>query len=92
MDWSSFIGVQGTQFGATATLGAGLVALIVLISIWSLIWKGLALWKSSRKNSMVWFIVLLLVNTIGILEILYIFWFSKLGSKKLPEQAKKKKR
>ncbi|OGM00913.1 hypothetical protein A2480_00100 [Candidatus Uhrbacteria bacterium RIFOXYC2_FULL_47_19] len=38
--------------------------------------NGVALWKAARKGSKVWFIVLLLTNTI-ILEILYIFVFSK---------------
>ncbi len=45
--------------------------------IWSLIWKGLALWKAARRGEWVWFVVLLLVNTLGILEILYIFVFSQ---------------
>jgi len=59
-----------------------IVFLIVIILIWSFIWKGLALWKAARKNSIVWFVVLLLVNTLGILEILYIFVFSEMKSKK----------
>ncbi len=51
--------------------------LLVIILIWSIIWKGLALWKSAREGSKVWFVVLLIVNTIGILEILYLYVFSK---------------
>ena len=50
---------------------------ILLISLWSLAWKGLALWKAAGKKDAVWFIVLLIVNTLGILEIFYIFVFSK---------------
>ncbi|MEJ2267780.1 MAG: DUF5652 family protein [Nanoarchaeota archaeon] len=46
--------------------------------LWSAVWKLLALWKSARKGSAVWFIVLALINTVGILEILYIFVFSKM--------------
>jgi len=53
-----------------------LLLMFVLIA-WSFFWKGWALWKSARNGSKVWFIVLLLVNTIGILEILYIFVFGK---------------
>lgn len=49
----------------------------ILVMIWTLPWKGVALWKAARKNDTIWFIVLLLANTIGILEILYIFIFSK---------------
>jgi hypothetical protein len=51
--------------------------LIVLSIVWTLPWKGVALWKSARNKHLVWFIVLLLVNTLGILEIIYIFGFSK---------------
>jgi len=40
---------------------------------WSLEWKGLALWRAARKGDKVWFIVFLLVNTLGILEILYLY-------------------
>jgi methionyl-tRNA synthetase len=51
--------------------------LILLAILWVLPWKGVALWKSARLNSKPWFVVLFLVNTIGILEILYIYIFSK---------------
>ncbi len=52
-----------------------------LLIIWSLIWKGLALWKSARRGEKVWYVVLLVVNTVGILEILYLYVFSR-GNKK----------
>ncbi len=50
--------------------------LIMLLMLWSLVWKGIALWKAARNQSKPWFIILLIVNTIGLLEILYIFVFS----------------
>lgn len=53
------------------------VVLIVFLAVWSLLWKGVALWKSARNNDLRWFIVLLLVNTLGLLEIAYIFIWSK---------------
>ena len=56
---------------------AFIIPLIIILVIWSIIWKGLALWKSARLDSKVWFVVFLLLNTAGILEILYIFIFSK---------------
>lgn len=49
--------------------------LIVVAIIWSIIWKGIALWKASRNNQWGWFIALLLINTLGILEIIYIIGF-----------------
>jgi len=51
--------------------------LIALAIIWSTTWKGIALWKAGRNAHLVWFIVLLIVNTLGILEIIYIFAFSR---------------
>ena len=59
-----------------------LVAAFVALSIWALIWKGFALWRAARNNQMYWFMALLGVNTLGILEMLYIFVFSKKASKK----------
>jgi methionyl-tRNA synthetase len=51
--------------------------MIALMITWSLPWKGVALWKSSRLNQKGWFIALLVINTLGLLEILYIFVFSR---------------
>ena len=81
----------GPYFQALSTqLGIGLGALViflVIVALWSLIWKGLALWKSSRKGSWVWFVIMLILNDLGIIEILYIFIFSKLN----PNRNSKKK-
>ncbi|OGZ67398.1 MAG: hypothetical protein A3C58_03680 [Candidatus Staskawiczbacteria bacterium RIFCSPHIGHO2_02_FULL_34_10] len=51
--------------------------IFMLLVMWSLIWKGIALWRSSQNGQRNWFIVLLVINTFGILEIIYIFYFSK---------------
>ena len=51
--------------------------------IWSAAWKGIALWKSARNASKFWFIALLVINTVGILEIIYIFFFSKKREKSI---------
>ncbi len=60
----------------------GLTVILFLI-VWSLIWKGISLWEAARNASKPWFIVLLIVNTVGILEILYIFIFSKKKEEKI---------
>lgn len=52
---------------------------LVLIVFWSIIWMGIAMWKAARRNHLIWFILFLIVHTVGILEILYIFVFSKMG-------------
>ena len=58
-------------------MGSLILWAMVLIMLWTLPWKGVALWKSARNGHMAWFIVLLLFNTLAILEIIYIFGFSK---------------
>ena len=71
-DWLQLVG--------PANLATNLVLLNVLLSLlilWSLVWKGIALWKAAQNNAKAWYVVLLLLNTVGILEILYIFIFSK---------------
>lgn len=60
-----------------------LFAALILVTIWSLIWKGLALWKAARNSDKVWYVLLLIVNTMGILEIVYYFYFSKKKEKKI---------
>ena len=57
---------------------------IILSLAWTLPWKGFALWKAARLNQKAWFIAILLINTFGLLEILYIFFLSKLDLK-LPD-------
>jgi len=49
---------------------------IALVALWVIPWKGVALWKATRNGNLVWFVILLIVNTLGILEIIYIFAFS----------------
>ena len=73
------------------------VWLLVVVFVWSFVWKLLALWKSARKNHLVWFIAMGILNTMGILEILYIYVFSDMAKSKRsvqskPKQAKKRKR
>jgi len=49
----------------------------VPLLIWSFFWKGWALWKSANNKHLVWFVILLAVNTFGLLEIAYIFFLNK---------------
>ncbi|MDO8467925.1 MAG: DUF5652 family protein [Nanoarchaeota archaeon] len=65
--------------------------LLVIIIIWSAIWKMAALWKSARKDQITWFILLAVVNTVGILEILYIYVFSEMKKTPKTEKAPKKR-
>jgi hypothetical protein len=72
MDYQQFVNVLGYS-----ALPAGFALLIFVLAVWSAVWKGIALWKAARNGSKVWYVVMLVVNTAGILEIIYIFFFSK---------------
>ncbi len=60
-------------------LGAPLWAkvLIIVVVIWEGIWKGIALWRAARNGHLIWFIAMIVVNSVGILPIIYILVFSK---------------
>jgi hypothetical protein len=49
----------------------------IAIFVWTIFWKGLALWHSASRRQSGWFVVLLVVNTLGILEIVYLFFIAK---------------
>jgi len=51
--------------------------IIALVLLWTIPWKGVALWKAARNGDKIWFIVIFIINTLAILEILYIFIFSR---------------
>lgn len=60
-----------------------LVPLMIIIFTWQIIWKGFALWKAANKKHLIWFIILIVfVNTLGILDILYFYVFSKIDLNK----------
>jgi methionyl-tRNA synthetase len=66
----------GTMNGISALLGIHPLW-IALALIWTLVWKGLALWRASTLRQKYWFIAMLVINTLGILEIIYLFLVAK---------------
>lgn len=50
---------------------------IIVVGLWSLIWKGFALYRAGANRSNGWFIVLFILNTAGILDILYLIFSRK---------------
>lgn len=58
------------------------------IIFWSLFWKGIALWRAARKNQKPWFVAFLVINSLGILEIIYLFVFGKRKKENLIENEK----
>jgi methionyl-tRNA synthetase len=56
---------------------AFVVVILVLLAVWETIWKGIALWRAGVDRSLVWFVLMFVLNTCGILEIIYIFAVSR---------------
>jgi ABC-type antimicrobial peptide transport system permease subunit len=73
-------------------LSVGMLFIMLLVMVWDLVWKLLAMWKSAKRNSAVWFAALLLFNTAGILPILYIYVFSEMNKSKSARKSRKVRR
>lgn len=56
-------------------LMAALLPLVLVVAVWTLVVKGFALWHAARNGQKEWFIALLIINTLGILEVVYLVWF-----------------
>jgi uncharacterized oligopeptide transporter (OPT) family protein len=70
--------VQNSLQTLIASIDVGEVTLLfALVAIWSIAWKGVALWFAARNYQKRWFIALLILNTLGILEIIYLVWFRR---------------
>jgi methionyl-tRNA synthetase len=54
-----------------------MIWVILLLTLWTVPWKGVALWRSAGNKQLAWFICIFIFNTLAILEIIYIFGFSK---------------
>lgn len=59
---------------APGLMGA-FIPLLVAAALWTIILKGFSLWYAARGGQKWWFIALLVINTLGILEIIYLIWF-----------------
>lgn len=55
--------------------------LVFNLITWDLLWKGIALWVSAKENKKGWFFFLLVLNTLGVLQIIYFCFFSETGKK-----------
>ncbi|MFA6461793.1 MAG: DUF5652 family protein [Candidatus Woesearchaeota archaeon] len=52
-----------------------MMSIFFLFMVWDLIWKGLGLWYAGKYQQKGWFIAILIINTVGVLPIIYLLWF-----------------
>jgi len=67
-NWAGPLTILGFTMG-------GLALLIILA--WCVYWKGRGLWRAAKNDNKKWFVALIILNTAGILEIIYIFKIAK---------------
>lgn len=80
-DWGPMMGAWGGHewwFAQLPVLAVLLAPIVIAVVLWSVVWKGLALWHAGRRGQPWWFVIMLVVNTLGILEIIYLFGIAKL--------------
>lgn len=75
-------GYTASQLGMASWV---FTVLMLVLVVWSLAWKGLALWHAARRGEKAWYVVLLILNTVGMLEIVYLFAIAKIGRRSAAE-------
>ncbi len=58
-------------------LGAGMMVLILAVTIFDTILKAIGMWKAARRSQTGWFVCILIFNTVGILPIIYLLTGAK---------------
>ncbi len=76
--------VENIKIGYNKTMQSEMLKnpLLIVILLWSIPWKIVALWKSARNNDKWWFGTFLFINLVAIPEILYIFYFNNKNVRK----------
>lgn len=66
--------------------------LLGILMVWDAVWKGIGMWRASKNDQLAWFIAMLVINSVGILPIIYILFFQKGRGKIIiiPEKPEKK--
>ena len=54
------------------------ITLLLLVAIvWGVVWKGIGMWRAAKKGQRNWFIAMLVLNTLGIVPIVYLKFYQK---------------
>lgn len=59
------------------TLPFSVNIITIILVLWAIPWKVYAVWTAVKHNHKKWFVALIILNTLGILEIFYIFRVAK---------------
>lgn len=64
---------------------------IIILLAWTLVWKAFGLWHSAKRNNGIMFVIMLLVNSAGIIPIVYLLYL-KYGKENEIEQIRSPKK
>ncbi|MBU2025873.1 MAG: DUF5652 family protein [Patescibacteria group bacterium] len=68
---------------------AVLIWILIILTLWTIPWKAMALWKSARSGQIGWFMFFVLINTAGIMEILYLKRLSRLKPRNIDRRIRR---
>jgi hypothetical protein len=54
-----------------------ILTILIVLGIWTAVWKAIALWKAAGHRQKAWFIIMFILNTASILELIYLGFFQK---------------
>jgi methionyl-tRNA synthetase len=77
MEYLALMPPRDKYMSDNAHFGSVVGLVLIFVLIWSIVWKGIALWKAARNGQKVWFIVLFILNTVGLLELIYVLIVAK---------------
>ncbi len=81
--WANHMGGDFDMFGPMSLITVSIFSVLFLLALlWTIAIKGYALWTAAKRNEKWWFIALLIINTFGILEVVYLIFFAKVWPKK----------
>ncbi|MEI6280629.1 MAG: DUF5652 family protein [bacterium] len=63
--------------------------ILLILAVWTIPWKIYAVWLAAKHNKKRWFVVLLILSTVSILEIFYIFKIEKKSWEEVKEDFRK---
>ena len=66
----------------STTKGKFLLITLLIVLVIDVTLKGFALWRASRNKHKIWFILILIFESAGILPLIYLLWFTRDWEKK----------
>ena len=55
---------------------------LIPLVIWTIIWKGIGRWRAGRNDHKIWFVIMFIINSVGIIPIIYLIFIDKFFKKR----------